>query len=143
MKKIDERVILYEDKQGDTELDIHMTFQDMLDAVRKTNWYKEADMITKSQFVPRCDFCGMVDTDYHYFPELGHKVECNKCAKDHKKHVKWYIEDTHTVFNGLILWVLTYDIGWSERELDRIDEFFASKGHYDVHIRKFIENNKR
>lgn len=136
---INSRVKIYEDKDGDTELDIQMSFDEMMNAVMKTNWYKNLDAVSKSQFISVCDWCGKHDSEYHFFPELGMKVSCKKCAREHKKIVKWYPEDTNTVFNNIIIFVLTYDIGWSESDLNMIDEFFSSKGHNEIHIRKFIE----
>ena len=137
------RVNIYEDKEGDTELDIHVSYEEMYNAVKKTDWYKELDEVSKGQFVSVCDWCGEVDSEYHYFPELGHKVSCKRCAKEHRKIVKWYTEDLHYIFNSLIMWVLTYDIGWSENDYRMIDEFFASKGHNEIHIKKFIEQYKK
>lgn len=108
----------------------------MYEAVTKTDWYKENN---DPGFVSRCDFCGKVDDTFYYFPELGHKVECEECATEHMKHVKWYTEDLHVVFNSLITWVITYDIGWTQNDLRIIDEFFSSKGHHSLHIETFIK----
>lgn len=136
------RVVIYKDKNGDTELGIKIKYSEMLEAVRNTSWFENLSEEEKGEFMPVCDWCANIDTEYMFFPELGHKASCKKCAKSHKKNVSWYVEDTHTVFNSIILFVLNYDIGWSEVDLDKIDEFFVTKGHNEIHIRNFIERYK-
>lgn len=134
-------VQIYLGKDKEEELEILIPSNEMKEAVEKLDWFKENHSGEEHQ--PVCDFCCKPDKMFSVFPELGHKCMCQKCAKEHKKHVKWYTEDTHTVFNSLISWVLTYDIGWSENDYRMIDEFFASKGHNEIHIKKFIEKYKK
>lgn len=136
------RVKIYKDKEGNTELEVEISYGEMLAAIWNTNWFENLSIEEKGEFVPRCDWCGNIDTKYTFFPELGHKVSCEKCAKSHKRIVKWYVEDTHTVFNIIITFILTYDIGWNEVDYDTIDEFFVSKGHNEIKIRELIERFK-
>lgn len=131
------RVEIYKDKQQDTELAIHISREDMYNAVMKLRNVFPVD----EDFVPVCDWCDKADTSFQYFPELGHKVSCEKCAKEHRNLVKWYVEDTHNIFNSLIQWIMTYDINWSNEELGTIDEFFGSKGHNELHILSFLKKD--
>ena len=136
------RAIIYKDKEGETELKVKIKYGEMLAAIWNTAWFENLSKEERGAFVPRCDWCGNIDTEYMFFPELGHKVSCKKCAKSHNKIVKWYVEDTHTVFNSIILFVITYDIGWTENDYDVIDEFFKSKGHNEIKIRELIRRFK-
>ena len=134
-------VQIYLGKDKEEELEILIPYNEMKEAVEKLDWFKENHPGEEHQ--PVCDFCCKPDKMFAVFPELGHKCMCQKCAKEHKKNVKWYTLDLHPVFDSLISWVLTYDIGWSENDYRMIDEFFSSKGHNEIHIKKFIEQYKK
>ena len=67
--------------------------------VDNEEWF---DSTEEYEQASKCDWCGEVDSEYYYFPELGHKVSCKRCAKEHRKIVKWYTEDLHYIFNSLI-----------------------------------------
>jgi len=131
-------VKIYLDKDKEEELEILVPYSEMKQAVENLEWWKENH--AGEEHTPVCDWCCSTDEVYSFFPELGHKVMCQKCAKDHKKRVKWYTEDLHPVFNGLISWMKTYDLGWSEKDYMKVDEFFCTKGHYSLHIKKFMED---
>lgn len=133
------RVEIYKGKDGETELAIHISYEDMYNAVTQTKWFDGLTEVQQYSFESICDWCAKKDDEYTFFPELGHKVMCNKCAKEHRKIVKWYTEDLHAVFNTLITFILTYELHLSDLELDTIDEFFSSKGHNEIHIRSFYK----
>lgn len=129
-------VSIYKDKNDDTELEIKISYIEMRKAVESLDWWVENHA---GEFhTPVCDWCSDTDDTYYFYPELGHKVMCEKCAKEHKRMVKWYTEDLHPTFNSLISFIQTYDIGWSEEDYRTIDEFFSSKGHYSLHIKSFL-----
>ena len=133
------RVEIYKDKDGETELALHLTYGNMYNAVVNTDWFVNLGRVEQERFQSICDWCAKKDDEYTFFPELGHKVMCNKCAKEHRKTVKWYTEDLHIIFNSLISFILTYEFYLNDLELDTIDEFFSSKGHNELHIRSFYK----
>lgn len=120
------RVLIYKDKNDDTEIAIKVSIAEAI------NWGG----------MGMCDMCGLIDNELYLCPELGLKALCTKCFKEHKKNVKWYIEDLHFTFNTLIQYVLNYNLKWSELDLDMIDEFFFSKNHFSLHIRKFMKEGE-
>lgn len=123
-------VKVYLDKGKDEELEILIPYDEMKMAVEK---------LINTEHIPICDWCSKTDSLYTFFPELGHKVMCQKCAREHRKIVRWYTEDLHPVFNSLISWMKTYDLGWAQNDYRKVDEFFSSKGHFSLHIEKFME----
>lgn len=125
-KDNDTRIVFYSGKDDETEIAVKVSLKEAI----------------KWGGFGMCDMCGLIDNELYLCPELGHKALCPKCFKEHKKMVKWYTEDLHFTFDTLIQYVLNYKLKWSESDLDLIDEFFASKGHLSLHIRKFIEENK-
>ena len=125
------KVEIYLDKNKDEELQIVIPRDEMKHAVE----------LLGPEYIghtPICDWCGKKSDKFYFFPELGHKVSCPNDAKEHRKIVKWYVEDLHTVFNSLISFVLNYDLGWTDEDFDTIDRFFESKDHNEIHIRNFI-----
>ena len=135
------RVQIYNDMNDDTELEIIIPKEVMQLAVEKTQWFKD-NFNQDEHFTSFCDWCGKECETYHFFPELGHKVSCDTCAKNHKKIVEWYTEDLHYVFNSIITFLQTYDLQLSDNDYKEIDEFFGSKGHYEIHIERFLEKGK-
>lgn len=120
---MESRVKIYDDKNGDTELCIEVTKKEFM----------------KYNSAPICDMCGKECDKFYFFPELGLQLLCEKCSKDHKMIVSWYPEDTNVVFNILIRWLITYNLNYSNMELDMIDEFFRSKGHSELKVKELIE----
>ena len=86
-----------------------------------------------------CDLCNSTDDEMYFCPELGSKLICSKCFKDHTKHVKWYTEDIHAVLNNLILFIQSYEIQLDDKSKQVINEFFADKGHSEFTIERFIK----
>lgn len=117
-----QRVILYWDKEGYLEIAICCNYRECL------AWGGMAV----------CDFCNEHDSNIYLCPELGHKGLCTKCFKEHKKRVQWYVEDTNVVFNNLILFVQKYGLYFTDRDLDKINEFFSNHRHPEINIRKFL-----
>ena len=124
-------VRIYLDKDKEEELEMLIPSDEM----KKVN-----EPYLGSDFIPVCDFCGKHDDMFSFFPELGHQVMCQKCAKEHKKMVHWYTEDLHPVFNSLISFMKNYNLGWTQKDYMKVDEFFSSKGHLSLHIEKFMED---
>jgi hypothetical protein len=86
-----------------------------------------------------CDLCGAHTSQFYICPELGHNAICKKCFNDRYSRAKWYTEDMHFVINLIIELVCKWDLHFSEKSLDLIDEFFAEHSHRDkLSIRKFV-----
>lgn len=116
------KVILYDDKNDDIEITVQCTQGECL------AWGG----------LGLCDLCGNECDEIYLCPELGSKGLCQGCFKEHKKMVQWYVEDTNAVFNTLIIFVQRYNLNLSENDLELINEFFRSKGHMSLDIRRFM-----
>lgn len=117
-----DRVILYNDKDGELEIALHCTYREC---------YVWGGMAI-------CDLCNEQDSDLYLCPELGSKALCTNCFKEHKKSVKWYTEDTNAVFDELIIFVTSYGLYFSDRDYDMINQFFAGHKHPEIDIKRFL-----
>lgn len=119
----DSRIVLYDGKDGETEIAIRVSAEECIQVLGG---------------MAMCDLCGNFDDTLFLCPELGFKALCGKCFRQHRRTVKWYTEDTHTVFNTLILMVKNYNLNWTENDFKNIDEYFSSKGWFSTHIKTFL-----
>lgn len=117
------RVILYQDKNDETEIAIKASLQECI------NWGG----------LGSCDLCGYNDEELYLCPELGEKGLCKSCFDKHKRNVQWYVEDTHIVFDTLIVMCAFYKLKFTDYEYKMINKFFDAHGHSRLDMRKLVK----
>lgn len=121
--KLETNVSIYYDKDGDSEIVLHFD---------RLVWELKYNICV-------CDLCNSIDDDMYFCPELGMKLLCSKCFKEHKRNVKWYVEDTHSVLNNLVLFIQNYHVHLNSKNRQVINDFFFDKGHSEFKIESFIK----
>lgn len=112
-------VELYEGADKVEEISIKFTIDEILESRKSIGIGTDTIM---------CDLCDVTNGDFYFCPELGSKLICENCMKEHKKRVKWYDEDLHFTYNTLITFLYNYKFVsmLSERDVSRINEYLSN-----------------